>query len=540
MEIVYNIFTFLAGLGVLLLSVNLLGKSMQSLVGAKLRNAFANISGKVTSFSMGAIGTLLLQSSTALSVMVISFVQAGIVTFAQSVIIIMGVNLGAPFVLITLIFGSFKLSVFLSGLAGIGALIVTLVRNEKVKLIGKIMLGLGLLFLGINVMSQSMEFFRTLPAFTDAIGMVTNPFILILLGVVFTSIIQSSMATDAVLITLCGTSVALGSLTVQAALWISLGAKVGTTLTGYIAMIGMRPVARKVAFTHTAFNLTSVILMGLLFLTGWTYWLEALLVEPVFVIVAYNIVAGILTFLLWLPITKWITKFIDGLVVDKRNELDIFEMDSRIFEMPSLAISQITKQIEFLFNQYTGIVKNTYKLITHYDVSSVNEIALAITKFDQLCDTVTNSLIKVESKVIQSETIRIVHYHNIISHYESLSHRAGKVLGHLQATGGKFDFTEKKLNALNKLFKQIMLISELVEKVLVHYNNNVTIEPELMSKLIELDNSITKIKIKLKKEILCECIDAKKKSQSVDRYARIINEFEQIGEHFTNIALGIV
>jgi phosphate:Na+ symporter len=255
-DILWNqIFIGIAGgLAFFLYGMDKMSTGMKNTAGNKMRSILASLTkNRVVALMVGAFVTTIIQSSSATTVMLVSFVQAGLLTFAQSLGVILGADIGTT---ITAQMIAFKLTDYALLMVAIGFLLRMFGKTEKAKAIGDIILGFGILFFGMKLMSDVMKPLRTYPAFIDLMKDLENPLMGIFIGAAFTAIVQSSSATTGVLIVLAQQ----GLITLEAGIPVILGANIGTCVTAALAGIGTSREAKRVAIAHVMFKVVGVCL----------------------------------------------------------------------------------------------------------------------------------------------------------------------------------------------------------------------------------------------------------------------------------------
>jgi phosphate:Na+ symporter len=250
------IFGLVGGLGLFLLGIKMMSDGMQKAAGDKMRSVLSTLTNnRIIAVGVGAFVTMMIQSSSATTVMLVSFVQSGLMQFVQSLGIILGADIGTT---ITAQLIAFKLADYSLLLIGVGFAIQFFSKKSRLKNIGKTILGFGILFFGMHIMSESMTPLRSHEPFIEILLNLENPLIGILIGTIFTALIQSSSAFVGILIVL-GTQ---GLLSLEAAIPLLFGANLGTSITAILASINTKMEAKKVAFAHTLFKVVGVLLFA--------------------------------------------------------------------------------------------------------------------------------------------------------------------------------------------------------------------------------------------------------------------------------------
>ena len=251
-QLIQSLIWLLAGVGIFIVGMNFMSSALEKSAGSGMKKLLGKISNnRVSGVGIGAGVTAIVQSSSATSVMVIGLVNAGVMTLIQATPIIMGANIGTTItgLLVALKNDYFNMVMYLLSFVGV---MLGFFKSEKVKIAGTLCSGLGLIFVGLNVMSSEQAFGNPLieRMFTDIFSVINFPLLLIIVGIIFTALIQSSSAATGVVITMVGT----GVMPLELALFIVLGANIGTCITALLASVGANANSKRVAFIHFAFN----------------------------------------------------------------------------------------------------------------------------------------------------------------------------------------------------------------------------------------------------------------------------------------------
>ena len=240
------------GLGMFLYGMEMMSDGMKVTAGNKMRTILEKLtSNRFLAVGVGAFVTMVIQSSSATTVMLVSFVNSGLLSFAQGLGVILGSNIGST---VTAQIVAFKITDYALVLIAIGAIMSLFSKKDTAKNIGFVILGFGLLFYGMKVMSDTMKPLRSNPTFNSILVSFENPFMGILAGAVFTALVQSSSATTGIVITLASG----GSITLEAGIPLILGANIGTCVTALLAGLNASREAKRVAIAHVTFNVIGV------------------------------------------------------------------------------------------------------------------------------------------------------------------------------------------------------------------------------------------------------------------------------------------
>ena len=351
MDILTIVIEILAGCGAFLLGFKVLSDNMERIAGNSLKVLFNKTSErKMVNVGMGIVTTAVVQSSSITTIMVVGFVNAGIMTLYQAAAIIMGANIGTTITAQIAALQAFDIDLIFMLLLFIGVFMDLFSKNDKIKSLGLSLAGLGLVFVGLGLMADPMAFLKNEPAVTDFLASVNNPILLLFIGVGLTAIIQSSSAVTTIVISMASAGLIIGG-GGNAALYVILGSNIGTCVTALISSIGAAVNARRASIIHLLFNVMGSILFMILLLLWKDF--SAMTLEKWFPGVPSTQIAMFHTFfnvtctLLFLPFTKILVKISMLLVPEKETSgqaTDLVYMDKRLLNTPSVALGQLTKE----------------------------------------------------------------------------------------------------------------------------------------------------------------------------------------------------
>lgn len=316
MAIVSNILMLLAGLGVFLLGMNLISTNLQKVTGDKVGRMIARISNhKLAGIGVGAGAAVLLESSTATTVILVGLVNAGIINLIQATLIIMGANIGTTFTVILFSFGFLPIGEIFSFMSIVGLSIILSAQKERTKTIGWTIAGFGLVFVGLDVMTDGVAFLKDSAAVIRLFSSLDNPFLLVLIGALFTAVVQSGSAITGIVITLSASHI----MPLTSACYIILGSNIGTCMTAIIASLGQNLNAKRTALIHLIFNVIGVILF-MPFMIIWGNDVATIVsrsLSPAALIAYFHVVFNIISTVLMIPFVKKITELAIIILPDK-------------------------------------------------------------------------------------------------------------------------------------------------------------------------------------------------------------------------------
>ena len=403
------------GLALFLFGMEMMSEGMKKTAGGKLRLVLETLTNnRILAVSVGTFVTMIIQSSSATTVMLVSFVQAKLMTFSQTLAIILGSGIGST---LTAQLIAFNLTDYSLLIVGLGFAIVFINRSKRIKNIGEIILGFGILFFGMYVMSNAMHPLRTYQPFIDSLLYLENPFYGIIIGTIFTALIQSSGAFAGILIVL-GSQ---GLITLDVAIPLILGANIGTSITAILASINTGRESKRVAAAHTLFKLVGVLLFvwwipyfaefvrlvspeGSQTSTGISNLAE---VVPRQIANAHTIFNVVLAILL-LPFTNVAGKIIERIIPDvEEKEISIYKtkfLEESLITTPTLALNLAKAEI---IRMATKVQKMVDQILIPFFLPNrdiIDEIITEEAEVDYLNLRITKYLMKISQKSLEEET----------------------------------------------------------------------------------------------------------------------------------------
>lgn len=518
----------IGGLGMFLYGMKLMGDGLENATGERLKGILEKVTGnKFIGIIIGAAVTAVIQSSSATTVMVVGFVNAGLMSLVQATGVIMGANIGTT---ITAQMVSFKLEHIAPIFVAIGSFIMLFSKNKKKKELASILLGFGLLFMGMGMMSVAMKPVTESNAFQDIIVVIgRNRFFGLLTGLGMTALVQSSSATTVILIALAST----GAINLNVALPIILGCNIGTCVTALLSSIGTSKNARKAALIHLLFNIGGTIIF-LPFIDQLVRFVQYISPDGIERQVAnahtvFNVVATIVM----LPLTGQLIAIVDKIIPGgDEDKTEGFQIDDRLLETPVLVIAQIEKEII----RMAHIAKDNLELSMEALKTESDELVDKVYKQEELVNIlekdITNYLVKL-SKIELSDNDKnfITSAFHVITDIERISDHAENI-GEL---------------ALEKISKKIYFSKEAIDEIETIYTytlNAVNIAIDSYSsrnaykaeKIKDIEDKIDSLEKELRENHIKRLNQGKCDAISGTIFLELIHNFERVGDHSNNIA----
>jgi len=530
MDISSTIISLIGGLGLFLYGMKLMGDGLENAAGEKLKGFLEKItSNPVKGILVGTIVTSIIQSSSATTVMVVGFVNAGLMSLYQAAGVIMGANIGTT---ITAQLVAFNLSATAPIFVGLGAAITLFSKSKKNREIGHIVLGFGILFMGLEIMGTALSPLSKAPEFKNMIVALShNPFLGILVGMIATGIIQSSSATTSILITIAGS----GVIPLQAAIPVLFGTNIGTCVTALLASIGTNKTAKKAALIHLTFNVVGTVIFFIL-------------LKPFIILVqllsgnadikrqianAHTIFNIINTFILawFIPLLiKFVNKLIPG--EDETEKMGTKFIDERFLETPAVAIGQTVKEIIRMANKAKENLELSMDAFRTNDNKLIEKVFENENLINILEREIVSFLTKISNKEVpagQSEVITSMYHivndiERIGDHAENLAELAQeKILK-------KLEFSDDALNDLDHMFNYTI---SALDKSISSFENNDSYAAQDVLKIEERIDSLEK---ELRKTHIKRLNNGSCNAYSGTIFLDIISNLERVGDHATNIA----
>lgn len=455
------ILPLVGGLALFLYGMTIMSDGLQKTAGNRLRRLLESLTkNRILAVVAGTFVTAIIQSSTATTVMVVGFVNAGLMRLSQAVGIIMGANIGATF---TSLLIAFRISLLAPIAAFAGIIMLMAAKKEKVKSIGRIIAGIGILFIGMSMMSDAMQPLRTNEQFMGFIQQAEIPIVGLLVGTILTAILQSSTAMIGILIALA----AAGVIDLQTSVFILFGANIGTCFTAIIASMGQAKAAKRAAVIHLLFNIIGAMIFSAIVLLpfGFISLIERLFTSGISVQIAVtNIIFSIVTTIFLLPFSQQLVCLASRIISgeDKpREELRCLFIEPYVLATPSVAVIKARQEVE---RMATIALKNyalSIQVFLEKRVDLASEVLINEEVIDFLDNEITRFLVEVSVMELEdADREQIASLYQAVTHIERIGDHAENVVEFANAYIGKDRFFSAA--AMN----EIVAIENNVEKIL--------------------------------------------------------------------------
>ena len=484
--IISAILTLLAGIGIFLIACQMMSTNLESASSSKLKNLFAKASkSKLLGVGIGALGTAAIQSSGATTVMVIGFVNAGIISLAQAATMIYGANIGTTITAQIVALGMFgenvlSTTVIFSAFAGIGAFAMLFSKSDFWKRMGGIFTGFGMLFVGLSLMSSSMSDFAEMDSVKTFLAGISNPILLVLIGAIFTAIIQSSSVMTSIALAM----VVTGLVTLDQGIFLTIGSNVGSCVVAIVAGVTSGRNAQRTAMIHLIFNVSGAVLflvasfvMGLFSkdMSFGNIFHRMFPDVPQMQLAMFHTIFNVATVIIVLPLTGALVKLVCKLIPDKvETDPDsprLFFVDDNMLLTPPVAVQQTKREIVNMAQIAIGNFNRSLDIVTKLDFTEKEKFAKEENQLNFLNTAIIDYVVKLSKKRQLSEkdhnylttTFRTVRDIERIGDYaENIVEYAGM----LKESGEKFSS-----QAVEEIENVRTLINELYDKIMQAYND---------------------------------------------------------------------
>ena len=542
----FDVLTLIGGLSLFLFGMNIMGQALERKAGNKLKDLLAKMTNsKFKGFLTGLVITAVIQSSSATTVMVVGFVNSGLMTLRQAINVIMGANIGTTItswilslgdidgssILITLL----KPTSFTPILALVGIIFYMFLKDDSKKDIGSILLGFATLMFGMDTMSNAVSGLANVPGFSNLFILFTNPLLGVLVGALLTAIIQSSSASVGILQALSST----GQVTYGAAVPIIMGQNIGTCVTCLLSSIGTNKNARRAAVVHLLFNTIGTVVILTLFCIIKTFVYIPLLSEQasMFGIALTHSIFNALCVMILLPMSALLEKLALRIIPDDKIKEKYDELDTRLFVTPTLALAQAKSSLNDMADTSRKAITMALKSVNNYSDKLYEDILKQEDKNDRYEDKIGTYLVDLSSKntLSESESKEVSKMLKIIGDLERIADHA------INIGQASRELRDKNLSlsedAIKEMDSMLNAVKECVDLSLLAFEKD---DLAIALKVPPLEEVIDELKAILR----ANHIDRVKRRQcSIEAgfiWSDLLTNLERVGDHCNNIATEII
>lgn len=531
------ILTLLGGLGLFLFGMSFMSQGLQKAAGAKLRNILeAMTKNKIIAVIFGALFTAVIQSSGATTVMVVSFVNAGIMSLAQSVGIIFGANIGTT---ITSQLVAFNLTGIAPFILFVGAVFMMFGRRPMVKKVGEVILGFGALFMGISMMKDAMADLRDYQTVLNVLGSLDNPLLGILMGMVITIIVQSSSVTVSILLLMASQ----GLVSLPVCFYVILGCNIGSCTPAVLASLNTRKDAKRAALIHVLFNVFGMVIIGLLLVVGMQYF------EPFILKISGADVGRCVanadtlfkTFqtIIFLPLSAQFVALTKVIIPGEdviNQEYQLLYIGKQNIFSPSTAVVETTQEIERMAQMAYENLQLSMEGFFDGSEEKIQKVYETEKQIDFLSHEITDYLVKINQLQLPvADAQRIGGLFHIVSDIERIGDHAENIAdAAVKCREDGIAFTKKGAKEILEMHERTLLIFKEAMEMFITQN------PEKQDEILNLENSIDRMERELQQNHVKRMAKGKCSPMAGIIFTDLVTGLERIGDHSTNIAFSIL
>lgn len=542
-QLIGSLIWLLAGVGVFIVGMNFMSDALEKSAGSGMKKLLERISNnRFSGVGIGAGVTAIIQSSSATSVMVIGLVNAGVMTLMQATPIIMGANIGTTItgVLVALKNDYFNMMMYLLAFAGV---MMGFFKSERVKILGSLFSGLGLIFVGLNVMSSEAAFGNPMVEnmFTGIFEAIDFPLLLIMVGTIFTALMQSSSAATGVVITMVGT----GVLPLDLALFIVLGANIGTCVTALLASVGANANSKRIALIHFTFNVIGTALFAAII---WVFRDQAVnLLVSMFPgddamslqmrVSAFHVIFNVTTTLALLPFVRQLVKYSCIVIKDKKVSEEartLKYVDDRLLTTPPIALMQVKKEMDYMLSLVEENMNNSFLAMEKGSLECGERIIKNEAVIDFTNSALTKFLIKLSAEATRSDEQIIGSYFHVLNDLERIGDHAENFYEIGEEMQKKnIQFSDKARTDISKMSQKVSKMLDIAKDAFENLNKT------RLSELTALENGVDDMKKELISSHFFRLAEGNCSMEVSPYYSSAIAGLERVADHLVNVGYSI-
>ena len=531
-DILFFIVKLIAGTGVFLVGVHLLTENIEQLATNKIKELFGKTAGKkLVNVGIGALTTALIQSSGVTTVLIVGFVNIGIITLSQATAMIMGANIGTTITAQIAALSAFPITTYIQVLAGLGILTTMMCRQEKTRQVGFILAGVGLIFVGLSIMSDSMKANR------DTIQLifenVTNPFLLFFLGIALTALVQSSSAITSVIIAMSVAGLRIGT-GGNEMLFIILGTNIGSCVTALMSSFGAATNARRASMIHLMFNtFGSVIFMVILlafpgFMSAtFGRWFAS----PATQIAMFHTFFNLICTVIFLPLSEGFVMISQKIIPEAKTEEAFTYLDERMLLTPALAIEQLKKETVVLGDCAMDAFDTAYRAFCRKDKSAAAQVREKIDKAQEKSNQIMAYVIKTSAVAGESAEKEVSIVHNNVADIMRIAEIADNFVKYTERLcDNQLSLSETAATGTNEMVDTIHKLFQFTKELIL--TGDLSLLPHIDSIEDKIDN--------YRKNLIdghIERVNTGVCTPAISSvYINMVSNLERLGDHITYVA----
>ena len=531
-----EVMMLLGGLGLFLYGMKLMGDGLEMAAGSRLKKIVEKLTrNKYMGALVGLIVTMIIQSSSSTTVMVVGFVNAGLMTLAQATGVIMGANIGTT---VTGLLIAIKLNDLAPIAIFIGVVMIMFIKKTSYKHVGQIIAGFGILFMGMTNMGDALAPLSESQMFKDMMSTFSNPLIGVLIGLVFTAIIQSSSASVGVLMALAGQ----GVVPIESAVFVIFGQNIGTCVTAVLSCIGTNRTAKRTATVHLLFNIIGATLFICISLfTPFISWVKMAAPDNILMQISIvHITFNVVTTAILLPLSDYLVKLACIVIPgedEKREAKSLKFLDARILKTPPIAVAQVLKEVARMGDLARKNYLMAMDMLFTGNVEKMEELEDNEEVLNFLNTNITEYLVKINSLELEDNDRKLVGaLFHVVSDFERIGDHGENIAEQaIQLQTTKTTFSEQALEELHQM--QDKVISVLDDSCRLFQERKMDFD--LAYKINSTEDSIDDMAKTCKENHVSRLNQSLCTAQGGAIYNDLITNLERIADHSTNIAFAL-
>ena len=532
------ILLLLAGSGVFIAGMNMLSDGLEKSAGSGLKRMLGKISNnRFAGVGIGAGVTAIIQSSAATTVMTIGFVNAGVMTLFQATSIIMGANIGTTITGVIVSLKSLGISTYAGTFAFIGVM-MTFIKSEKIKQIGSILCGFGMIFVGLDLMGAAFDNYPVINEFfSNLFAKIDFPLLLIVCGLVFTALIQSSSAATGLFITMVGS----GALTLDCALFLVLGSNIGTCVTALLAGMSAGTNAKRTAMVHLLFNIIGTILFTIviwLLREEAVALLQGLIGKPEMQLAWFHVVFNVTTTIILLPFIKQLVAIASKIIAEKKGEGENRQLkfvDDLLLKTPPVALMQVKKEMEYMASVTMENLGKSFGAMQENAEGVMPEVVENEAIIDFTNKALTKYLIKLSPLVDQGDEKAIGAYFHVLNDLERVGDHAenfAEIGAQMQEKG--LSFSETAQADIKRMQEKVMRMFAIATEA---FDND---DKACLKELTLLEEEVDEMKKSLSASHYARLAEGCCKVELSPYFTSTIAGLERVADHLVNVGYSIL
>ncbi len=522
----------LAGTGVFLVGVHLLTSNIEQLATGKIKELFGRTADKrLVNVGIGAATTALIQSSGVTTVLIVGFVNVGVISLYQAAAMIMGANIGTTVTAQIAALSAFPITTYIQTLVFAGMMMSMVCKRDDMKKTGLILSGLGLVFVGLSLMSDSMK--SSQAAVQGLFETVTNPFLLLLAGVLLTALVQSSSATTSIIIAMsvAGLTVGTGG---NEVLYIILGTNIGSCVTALMSSVTAGANARRAGLIHLMFNTVGSVIFFTLLLCWPDFmdltfrrWFPAAATQIAMFHTFFNVTCTVL----FLPFCGWFVKASQRLIPEEEAQAPESYLDERMLYSPSLAVSQLERELLRLSDTAMEAFRTAYRSFDEKDKSLIEPAHQLIDEANVISQGMVSYLIRLSARSELAEERSISNLHDNLGDIMRIAEIADNFTKYTQkCIKQNLDFSDSVKEELRGMVGRVEELYILTKEAIVEKDTR------LLPRIDRVEDQVDGLRKRLIDSHIQRLNQGACKAESSGVFINLVSNLERMGDHLTYIA----